>query len=123
MINQITSVKSLGVHLDNHFMWFEHTDKLCKKVASAIGALKRIRSCISMTRLFKYTKQALIQPHFDYCCSVWDGLDETLSSKLQKLQNRAVRFITRSYSDYRYCGIAFPKIYERFNHLLSFGKL
>ncbi len=31
----------------------------------------------------------LIQPHFDY------GLGETLSSKLQKLQNRAVRVITR----------------------------
>jgi hypothetical protein len=43
--------------------------------------------------------QALIQPHFDYCCSVWDGLGETLSSKLQKLQNLAVRVITRSSYD------------------------
>ncbi len=43
--------------------------------------------------------QALIQPHFDYCCSVWDGLGETLSSKLQKLQSRAVRVITRSSYD------------------------
>ena len=46
--------------------------------------------------------QSLIQPHFDYCCSVWDGLDETLSStkiKLQNLQNGAVRVITRSSYD------------------------
>ena len=40
--------------------------------------------------------QALIQPHFDYCCSVWDNFRETLSNKMQKLQNRAVRVITRS---------------------------
>ena len=40
--------------------------------------------------------QALIQPHFDYCCSVWDNFGETLSNTLQKLQNRAVRVITRS---------------------------
>ena len=40
--------------------------------------------------------QALIQPHFDYCCSVWDNLGETLSNKMQKLQNRAVSVITRS---------------------------
>jgi hypothetical protein len=46
MVNQVTSVKSLGVHLDNHLMWSDHTDKLSKKIASAIGALKRIRSCI-----------------------------------------------------------------------------
>ena len=32
MVNQVTSVKSLGVHLDNHLMWSEHTDKLCKKL-------------------------------------------------------------------------------------------
>ena len=42
---------------------------------------------------------ALIQPHFDYCCSVWNGLGETLSTKIQKLQNRAVRVITRSSYD------------------------
>ncbi len=43
MVNQVTSVKSLGVHLDNHLMWSEHTDKhkLCKKIASAIGAEDR----------------------------------------------------------------------------------
>ena len=99
MVNQVTSVKSLGVHLDNHLMWSEHTDKLCKKIALAIGALKRIRSCISMNTAIQ-VYQALIQPHFDYCCSVWDGLGETLSSKLQKLQNRAVRVIvTRSSYD------------------------
>ena len=40
--------------------------------------------------------QALIQPHFDYCCSVWDNFGETFSNKMQKLQNRAVRVITRS---------------------------
>ena len=76
MVNQVTSVKSLDVHLDNHLMWSEHTDKLCKKIASAIGALKRIRSCISMNTAIQ-VYQALIQPHFEYCCSVWDGLGVT----------------------------------------------
>jgi hypothetical protein len=42
---------------------------------------------------------ALIQPHFDYWCSVWDGLGETLSTKLQKLQNRAVRVVMRTSYD------------------------
>ena len=42
---------------------------------------------------------ALIQPHFDYCCSVWDELGGRLATKLQKLQNRAARVITRSSYD------------------------
>ena len=37
--------------------------------------------------------------HFDYCSSVWDELSVTLSDKLQKLQNRAARVITRSSYD------------------------
>ena len=39
---------------------------------------------------------ALIQPHFDYSSSVWDGLNITLNDKLQ---NRAARVITKSQYD------------------------
>jgi hypothetical protein len=42
---------------------------------------------------------ALIQPHFDYCCSVWDGLNITFNDKLQKLQNMAAKVITKSQYD------------------------
>ena len=35
-----------------------------------------------------------------YCCSVWDGLRQTLDDKLQKSPNRAARVITKS----RYAG-------------------
>ena len=37
---------------------------------------------------------ALIAPHFDYCCEVWDTIGIGLSDRLQKLQNRAARVIT-----------------------------
>ena len=34
---------------------------------------------------------ALILPHFDYCCEDWDGLGKGLSELLKNLQNRAAR--------------------------------
>ena len=43
--------------------------------------------------------KGLIEPHFDYCSVIWDGLSQQLSEKLQKLQklqNRADRVITKS---------------------------
>ena len=43
--------------------------------------------------------QALILSHFDCCSPVWHELNVTLSDKLQKLQNRAARVITRSTYD------------------------
>ena len=43
--------------------------------------------------------KGLIEPHFDYCSAVWGGLTQQLSEKLQKLQNRAIRVITKSSYD------------------------
>ena len=43
--------------------------------------------------------KGLIEPHFDYCSAVWDGLTQQLSEKLQKLQNRAITVITKSSYD------------------------
>ena len=98
-INRVHSVKSLGLYIDSHLTWSLHIEKICKKYHQQyIGALKRIRSCIT-TETAIQVYSALIQPHFDYFCSVWDGLGETLSMKIQKLQNRAVRVITRSSYD------------------------
>ena len=71
---------------------------MSKEIASAFGALKRIKPFITLKTVLTVS-QALIQPHFDYCCSVWDGLGEGLANKIQKLQNRAARVITRSRYD------------------------
>jgi hypothetical protein len=92
--------KSLGVTIDNQLSWSEHVREISKKISSAIGALKRVRQFISKdTAIHIY--QSLILPHFDYCSSVWDGLNISLSDKLQKLQNRAARVITKSNYDIR----------------------
>ena len=65
------------------------------KVASAIGALKRVRRFIFNQTAFQ-VYEALIMPHFHYWSPVWDCLSRYLSDKLQKLQNRAARVITKS---------------------------
>ena len=39
---------------------------------------------------------SLVQPYFDYCDAVWGDCSKTRADKLQKLQNRAARIITRA---------------------------
>ena len=70
--------------------------RISKKISSAIGALKRIRPFISESSALQIY-QALILPYFDHCSPVWD--ERSVSGKLQKLQNRAARVITRSSYD------------------------
>ena len=95
VISNVDHAKSLGLIIDNRLSWSNHVNELCKKVTSAIGALRRIRPLISQsTAVLVYN--SLIQPHFDYCSLVWDGLSDQLSDKLQKLQNRAARVILKA---------------------------
>ena len=45
-IEQVTTAKSLGVLIDNNLTWRSHIDKLTKKIASGIGAIKRVRHLV-----------------------------------------------------------------------------
>ena len=42
---------------------------------------------------------SLVEQRLNYCSEVWDTLSDGLSQKLQKLQNRAARIITKSAYD------------------------
>ena len=95
-ISQVSSTKSLGVHIDQNLSW--NVEKLCKKIASGVGALKRVRSFVPYETL-RSVYISLVQPHFDYCDSVWGSCTKALANKLQKLQNRAERILTHSNYD------------------------
>ena len=89
--------KSLGLIIDYWLSWSYHIREQCRKISSTIGALKRIRSPISRSTAVQICNvNALIQPHFDYCSPLWDGLSYYLCEKLQKLQNWAARAILQA---------------------------
>ena len=50
-------INSLGVHIDSNHSWSERIYKISKKVSLAI----------------------------DYCCSVWDELEDTLTTKITEI--------------------------------------
>ena len=91
-IEQVTSAKSLGVYVDQNINWECHIENISKKIACAIGAIKRIRHLTPFNVLIK-VYNSLIQPHFDYCNVVWGNCNKGLSEKLQRLQNRAARIL------------------------------
>ena len=83
MIKRVDHTKSLGLTIDAQLSW-----------SSAIGALKLVRPFISKDVAVQIYN-ALISSHFDYCSPIWDCMSGYLSDKLQKLQNRAARVITK----------------------------
>ena len=97
-VKQVKSAKTLGLTLDENLTCRDHVEVISKKISSGIGALKRIRGLIDQETAIK-VYPGFIEPYFSYCAPVWDGLGHTLSDRLQKLQNRAARVITRSSYD------------------------
>ena len=77
--------KSLGVLIDENLAWENHVDALSKKIASAIGAIKRINHFLPSTVLHD-VYYGLVQSHFHYCSVVWGSCRKTLRDKLQRLR-------------------------------------
>ena len=75
-----------------------HIDKLSKKIASGIGAIKRIRDFVSTPSLHCICN-AFIQSQFDYCHIFWGNYGKPLFDRLQNLQHRAARVLTFSRYD------------------------
>ena len=69
-IEQVSSVKSLGIYIDENLTWHFHINKLCKKIASAIGAIKRVKPFVPQSTLLSIYN-SLVQSHFDCCSQVW----------------------------------------------------
>ena len=77
--------------------WQTHIDRLSKKIASGIGAIKIIRDHFVPTPTLHCIYNAHIQ--LDYCNIVWGNCWKTLFDRLQKLQNRAARVLVFSRCD------------------------
>ncbi len=70
--------------------------------------------------------QSIIQPHVDYCISVWGQTSKSNITLLQRLQNRAARIITGTY-DWTLSATLLVKqlgwmtIFERINYFSVFA--
>ena len=85
-IENVTSVKSLGIFIDENLPWQTHIEKLSKKITSRIGAIKRIRDFVP-TPTLRCIHNAFIQSHFGYCNIVWGNngnYEKTLSDRLYR---------------------------------------
>ena len=83
-VNQVLTSKSLGVFIDANLTWGSHFERLAKKIASGIAAIKRVRQFVPPATLHLIYK-SLTLPHFDYCNVVWGNCGVKLVDKPQKL--------------------------------------
>ena len=102
IIMPTSSIKVLGVTLDDRLKFDVHISNICKSASRQINALKRLsRYLDEKSRVLIY--KSFIASNFNYCPVSWMFCGRKNANKLEKLQERALRFvfndINGSYTD------------------------
>ena len=86
----------LGVELSYNISWCPDILKLCDKLAQEVAILRRIKQKIPQSTLC-ILYHTIIQPHIDYCLTVWGYAPDIYIDKVQRMQNRAARVVSGVY--------------------------
>jgi hypothetical protein len=90
-------VKLLGVNLDFMLNFNSHVSYICRKASKQLNVLKRIgRHLNRLGRLTIY--HSFILSNFNYCPLTWHFTNDSNTRKMEKIQERALRFIYEDYS-------------------------
>ena len=90
------TVNLLGVELDNKLNFDAHISSKCKKAAKQLNALKRIGHLLDLPGRLTIFRSYILS-NFNYCPLIWHFCSKTNLSKLEKIQERALRFVYRDY--------------------------
>ena len=97
VLENVDSIKYLGVTITNDLKWNTHINNICTKANRTLGFLRRnLFSCPQDVKEAAY--KGLVRPVLEYGSSVWDPHTKCLQEELEKVQNRAARFVTRNYT-------------------------
>ena len=91
-INTATSVKYLGVYLNDSLTWETHFKNLIPKLNRAIGLLSKVMHYMPKF-LLKTIYYSLFNSHLIYASQIWGQIKTKLFQEVVKLQNKAIRVI------------------------------
>ena len=101
-IESENSVKLLGIQLDYKLNFDPHISELCRKAVTQLIVLKRLRAYIDFEER-KVLVQSLVYSNFNYCPLVWHFCSAKSTNKIEKIQERALRFLHNGHvSAYNY---------------------
>ena len=99
-IKRITSVKYLGVLIDEHLTWKEHISVISieDKISKNLGVLYRARRVLDSTAL-KNLYFSFIHSYLNYGNIVWVSTSRTKLKKLASKQKQALRIVYNESTD------------------------
>lgn len=91
-IDEVTTFKYLGVHIDNRLSWSEHVEKVASKCSALCGVLRKLAKSVPQHVLLKMY-HAFIQSRYQYAIAAWGACSKTHLKILQVQQNRCIKAV------------------------------
>ena len=89
-----SEIDVLGVCIDDDMNFNSHVNNVCKKAGKQVSALQRLTGVLDQnSRMAIY--QSFVMANFDYCPLAWFFTSRSSISKLEKIQERALRFVLK----------------------------
>ena len=93
-IKRVHRTDYISLLIDEKLSWEEYITSLCKKISSAVTAMRHVNYLPQNSLVTLY--HSLVEPRLRYCSTVWGNCNNSLKANLQRIQNRAARIITRT---------------------------
>ena len=96
VLENVDNIKYLGVTSAFDLRWNMHISNICTKANRTFGFLRQtLFSCPKNVKEAAYKQ--MVRPILENGSSVWDPYTDKPQEELEKVQNRAARFVTRNY--------------------------
>ena len=97
-LNAKTSVKLLGIEIDDKLNFKKHIKDLCGKAGLKLNSIKRLARHQNESER-KLLVNAHVISQFQYCTNVWHFCGLTEIHKMEKINERSLRFIYNEYEE------------------------
>jgi hypothetical protein len=91
-IDNLNSIKDLGVIFDSVFTFNDHIHFICQKASSMLGFIKRWAKEFNNTLITVSLFTTLIRPHLEYASQVWAPHYNCNINRIERIQKIFVKF-------------------------------
>ena len=84
------------MHINDNLSWNRHIANVCKRLGHGFQILPKLNNVIPVNDMLTIYK-TLIQPHIDYCITIWGYAPKCHLQRIQRLQNNIFRLIINQF--------------------------
>ena len=94
-MEEVETFKYLGLLISSDLSWNDHIDSVCSKAKRILGLLYRRYYNLVDNATIKQLYIALVRPHMEYACVVWDPYTHKNIKALEQVQAFACKLASR----------------------------